>query len=145
MASFDELRERQRLIQRYGGMSDAELVQVAADPAALTEVAEEVLKEEAQRRGLELPEPPAEEVEVPEFGELVAVRQFRKLPEALVAKGALEAAGIECWLTNENMVRVAWSNLVGGARLCVRETDAERALGVLEQPVAEPPGVEDDY
>ena len=49
-----------------------------------------------------------------ELRELVTIRQFRDLPEVLLAKGSLESAGIECFLVDENIVRLDWfiSNLV---------------------------------
>jgi hypothetical protein len=65
--------------------------------------------------------------------ELVTIARFRDLPEALLAKGSLDAAGIEAWLADENMVRMDWflSNAIGGMRLQVRASDADEALRVL--------------
>jgi hypothetical protein len=37
---------------------------------------------------------------------MVTIRQIRDLPEALLAKGSLESAGIEVVLTDENIVRI---------------------------------------
>ena len=61
-----------------------------------------------------------------EVRELVTIRQFRDLPEALLAKGSLESAGIECFLADENLVRLDWfiSNFIGGIKLKVRVPDA---------------------
>jgi hypothetical protein len=75
--------------------------------------------------------------DVPGWEELVVVKQFRDLPEALLAKGSLESAGIECFLGDDNMVRMDWfiSNLVGGAKLCVRPEDADVAVELLEASV----------
>ena len=72
-----------------------------------------------------------------EWEDLVILRQFRDLPEALLAKGSLASAGIESFLADDNMVRMDWfiSNLVGGIKLCVRPEDAEAALEMLEQPI----------
>ncbi len=63
------------------------------------------------------------------------VRKFRDLPEAWLAKGALDAAGIESHLLDENLVRLDWfySNAIGGIRLAVRVDDAHAAFRVLGQ------------
>jgi hypothetical protein len=61
------------------------------------------------------------------------------MPEALLAKGSLDSAGIECWLIDDNMVRLDWfySNLLGGIKLQVTQEDAEAANELLEQPIPE--------
>ena len=38
--------------------------------------------------------------------ELVTLRHFRDVPEALLAKGKLESAGIACALADGNLVRM---------------------------------------
>lgn len=70
---------------------------------------------------------------------LVTLWQFRDLPEALIAKGKLESAGIDCCLLNENLVRMDWlySNAIGGISLQVRTEDAQEALSVLQEPIPE--------
>jgi hypothetical protein len=70
---------------------------------------------------------------------LVTIRQFRDLPEAFLAKGSLESAGIECHLGDDNIVRLDWfySNLVGGVKLQVRPKDVEAANEILSQPIPE--------
>jgi hypothetical protein len=134
MVLGDPERERQRLAQLYAGMSDGELLRVAEDPAALTDAALDAMEDEAERRGLhlDLDKP----TWAPAFGELAVVRKFRDLPEAWLAKGALDAAGIESHLLDENLVRLDWfySNAIGGVRLCVRVDDAAQAFRVLNQP-----------
>jgi hypothetical protein len=69
--------------------------------------------------------------------ELVTIANFRDLPEAMLAKGKLESAGIECFLGDDNMVRMDWfwSNLIGGVKLRVIETDAEEAIHLLEEEI----------
>ena len=64
---------------------------------------------------------------------LIAVRRFRDLPEALVAKGMLDSAGVKCFLSDENTVRMdwLWSNALGGVRLWVREDDLPDATSLL--------------
>jgi hypothetical protein len=69
--------------------------------------------------------------------ELVTLQQFRDVPEALLAKGKLESAGIACVLADGNLVRMDWllSNAVGGIRLQVHQQDAESAREVLDEPI----------
>jgi len=159
---IDPEQERRRLTEFYSGQMDGELEQVAGQAYELTELAREALKAELSRRGLQTklietapvvvtevpilpgdpppPVPPAQP-SVPD-GELelrkrVAIRQFRDLPEALLAKGSLESAGIEAVLTDDNVVRMDWfwSNLMGGVKLLVDAEDAVAAEEVLTQPI----------
>jgi hypothetical protein len=69
-----------------------------------------------------------------EFRDLLTIRQYRDLPEALLAKSVLESAGIECFLGDDNLIRMdwLWSNLLGGIKLRVRREDALVASRLLE-------------
>ena len=132
--------QRQRLAETYAGMTDAELQNLARRPESLTEVAWEALDDELEHRNLELLEEEAPEArEELELRELVTIRQFRDLPEALLAKGSLESAGIECFLADENLVRLDWfiSNFIGGIKLNVRVADVENARKILDEPILE--------
>lgn len=130
--------ERKRLADLYASMSDGELESIAQDGAQLTDLARQALAEERSRRQLTFAIPddnvPDEHIA---WEDLVVVRQFRDLPEALLAKGSLESAGIECFFADDNMVRMDWfiSNLVGGIKLCVRPEDADAAVELLDQPI----------
>jgi Putative prokaryotic signal transducing protein len=130
--------ERQRLAALYSGLTDDELEKIDDDPATLTDAAQEALRSEMSRRGLADPvqQEPTEEME---FQKLVILRQFRDLPEALLAKGALESAGIESFLADDNMVRMDWfiSNLIGGIKIKVKPEDLEAAQEILDQPIPE--------
>jgi len=132
--------ERQRLTQLYSTMTPRELEKVVNDSASLTDVARDALKSELSRRGLvvELAEAPSGD-DVFEERRLVSVRRFRDLPEALLAKGSLESSGIECFLTDDNMIRMDWfiSNLLGGIKLTVNQEDMEAAIAILDEPVPE--------
>jgi hypothetical protein len=132
--------ERQRLAKTYAGMTDAELQNLARRPESLTDVAWEALDDELDHRDLELleEEAPKDRTEL-ELRELVTIRQFRDLPEALLAKGSLESAGMECFLADENLVRLDWfiSNLIGGIKLKVRVADVENACKILDEPILE--------
>jgi hypothetical protein len=140
MASTDPEQERKRLTDFYSHMTDDELQKIAEDLASLTEVARQVLHAEAERRRLTLLSD-AQSVDAyePELRNLVTVRQFRDLPEALLAKGSLDSAGVECFLADDNMVRMDWfiSNLLGGVKLKVKPEDVETANLILEQPIPE--------
>ncbi len=69
----------------------------------------------------------------------MTIRKFRDLPEALLAKGSLESAGIDAVLTDENVVRLDWfwSNLMGGIKLNVDPENVEVANRILDQPIPE--------
>ena len=64
---------------------------------------------------------------------LVTVATFHSEPEFLLARTRLESADIECFVQNENMLRiVGWhSHILGGIKLQVREADAQDALAIL--------------
>jgi Putative prokaryotic signal transducing protein len=135
----DDIKERQRLANTYASMSDGELQRLARSPESLTEPAWEALEDELERRRLEIPNDPALPENALDLRKLVMIRQFRDLPEALLAKGSLESAGIECFLRDDNLVRLDWfiSNFVGGVKLCVQPEDVQNALKLLDEPILE--------
>lgn len=139
MARIDPEQERQRLVEFYSHQMDGELEHVASQAYELTASAREALKAELARRGLSAElagPPPYDEVEL---RELVTVGKFRDLPEALLAKGCLQSAGIESFLLDENVVRLDWfwSNLMGGIKLQVDPENVESASQILDQPIPE--------
>ncbi len=139
MSSLDESGERLRLANTYAGMTDGELQNLARNPESLTEAAWETLEDELDRRHLEIPADPQEQRPEIDLRTLVTIRQFRDLPEALLAKGSLESAGIECFLRDDNLVRLDWfiSNFVGGVKLCVKPEDVQNAQKLLDEPILE--------
>jgi hypothetical protein len=165
MARIDPDQERRRLTEFYSGQMDGELEKVAHQAYELTDLARQALKAEIARRGLGIdlvenaplivkkelpvmpgdPPPPRPPTQSPapdgeiELRNLVTIRKFRDLPEALLAKGSLESAGIEAVLTDDNIVRLDWfwSNLMGGIKLNVDPQDAEVANSILDQPIPE--------
>jgi hypothetical protein len=163
--SIDPEEERRRLSEWYAAMNDGELDSVAADAYQLSEKAREALHLEMEKRSLALPDnfgapPPVVEPEPePEpqpimrsektLKKLVTIRRFRDLPEAILAKGALDSAGIECFLADDEMVRMDWfiSNVLEGIKLRVKPEDADVATEILEQPIPEQfdAGEEEDY
>ena len=166
MAKIDPEQERRRLIEFYSRQLDGELEKVATQAHELTELAREALRAELTRRGLsadlvetapviakkeltvqpgdpppETPrptEPPEPDGEL-ELRQLVTIRKFRDLPEALLAKGSLESADIESVLIDDNLVRLDWfwSNLMGGIKLQVDPENVEAAQTILDQPIPE--------
>jgi hypothetical protein len=139
VSNLDESKERLRLAGTYAGMTDGELQHLARDPESLTEAAWETLEEELDRRNLELPTHTFDPEPELDLRTLVTIRQFRDLPEALLAKGSLESAGIECFLRDDNLVRLDWfiSNFVGGVKLCVKPEDVATAQKLLDEPILE--------
>lgn len=139
MTQMDWEKERHRLEARYAAMQNSELEKVAVDFSSLTEIARTVLHSEMSKRGLT---PPAEiaanhlrEIAESEARKPVIIRRYRGLPEASVAKSVLDSAGIDCILADDNLVRLDWfySNLVGGIKLLVPESEAEAAARLLEE------------
>jgi hypothetical protein len=139
-SKFGSSQERQRLSQLYAAMSDGELRELAREAASLTDEARMALASEMERREISAEEPgdaedPSEAI-LPEreFRDLLTIRQYRDVPEALLAKSVLESAGIECFLGDDNLIRMdwLWSNLLGGIKLRVRREDALVASRLLE-------------
>lgn len=133
-------QERKRLVDLYAAMSDSELESIAQEAHELTDIARQALQEERDRRQAE--DPADDGISKPledeaDWEDTVVIKQFRDLPEALLAKGALDSAGLESFLADDNMVRMDWfySNLVGGVKLCVRPNDADVASDLLGQPM----------
>ena len=139
MGTIDPEQEHHRLTQLYAGMSEGELRKLAQDAASLTDVARQTLQSEVMGRGLNIALLDFVSPDELKLRELVIIRKFRDLPEALLAKGSLESAGIECFLLDDNMVRLDWfiSNLIGGIKLQVNLEDAKVASEVLDEPVPE--------
>jgi len=140
MGRINPEQEKRSLASVYSHMTEGELRKVADDAASLTDEALQALREEIGRREVEIPITisPAGADEV-ELQELVTIRKFRDLPEALLAKGIIDSAGLECFLADDNIVRTDWfiSNAVGGIKLRVKPEDAAAAIEVLEQPIPE--------
>ena len=67
--------------------------------------------------------------------QFVILRRYRDLPEAVVVKSILDSDGIECFLTDENLIRMDWfwSGLLGGVKLWVRQQDVDEAQSLIDQ------------
>jgi Putative prokaryotic signal transducing protein len=136
MSKIDWDKEQKRLEVLYARLEDAELQKIGSDPDSLTEVARQVLGTEMSKRGMTLPANTPRHVELPSP---VAIRRYRDLPEASIAKSILDSAGIQSLLVDDNLVRLDWfySNLVGGIKVLVRQEDVEAAVALLAQEVPE--------
>lgn len=68
---------------------------------------------------------------------LVMVATYRDLSEALLAKGRLEDAGVDCYLADDNVLRMDWflANALGGIKLKVAASQAHLARELLFGPV----------
>lgn len=132
-------QERVRMAGVYSAMSDEELGQIAASGDELSDAAREAFQAEVAKRGLKIETAPPRGEDVVELNETITLRQFLDLPEALLAKGSLESAGIQAYLVDDNMVRIygGISNIFGGIKLRVRAEDAEAAREILNQPIPE--------
>lgn len=118
----------------YAAMEDAPLLALAEERDDLTDESQAMLLQELARRSLPAPVI-VPRVEEPEYlsQSWVTVERFRDLSSGLVARGALEAAAIPCFLRDENTVRLDWqiSNFIGGMRLQVMTEDEAAARNVL--------------
>lgn len=76
---------------------------------------------------------------------VVFLESYYEPMAANLARTRLEAAGIPCFLSNENLVSLMplYSPITGGVRLHVRRGDAEAALAVLRD-VPVPPATGPD-
>jgi len=77
----------------------------------------------------------ADETLVTKDTQFVILRRYRDLPESVVAKSILDSEGIECVLSDENLVRMDWfwSGLLGGVKLWVRQQDIPEAKELIDQ------------
>ena len=140
MAFLDPELDRKRLDDTYTGMSDGELEKLAQSSDTMTELAREALDAELVRRGASLEGlASSASTDVPEFQSLVTIRKFVNLPDALIAKGCVESAGIECFMADDNYIRMDWflSNFLGGIKLKVKPEDVADANLILDQPIPE--------
>ncbi len=69
----------------------------------------------------------------------IVLRRFRDTPDAFLFSSVLDSAGIECYLADENTIRMDWfwCDFLGRIKLCVRKADAESASSLLDQGVPE--------
>jgi hypothetical protein len=133
VATIDPEKERQRLAEVYAGMSEGELEKLADDAGLLTDTAREALRAELSRRGLSIELRDSAPKEAP--SKLVILRSLLNVAEAFLAKSVLDSAGIECFLYDENVVRMNWFwlNAVRGVKVIVREENVGAGADLLGQ------------
>lgn len=122
----------------YRSLTDSELLSIAEDWHSLVDAAKSALTLELARREIEFDESSPPTSDPPDlYRDLVTIRRYRDLSEAIVGRGVVESAGIFCFLKDENFVRLDWqmSNLIGGISLQVPREDAEVAERILQEPV----------
>jgi hypothetical protein len=140
MAMIDPEQERARLTEVYSHQTDEQLEEIARHGDDLTDVALQSLQAELSRRGL-TNDPPEEFADANQaeltFRNLITVRSYWNLLEAELAKGALEAAGIECFLFDDNMLRMDWfnANAIGGVKLRVDRGNVDDANRILDESI----------
>ncbi len=126
-------------------MGDAELLQLGQSYDSLTAPAQAALRSEFAKRNME---PPLieEDEPTPALRNLLTVKRYRDLSEAIVARSMLASADIPAWLRDENLGRLDWqlSNFIGGLRLQVEAKDSEQALALLTSGTPEFIKLEDD-
>jgi Putative prokaryotic signal transducing protein len=77
---------------------------------------------------------------------LVTIASFDTIPQAHLARNELESAGIRAVITDEETTGMLWhfANALGGAKVQVRDEDAERAVAILEERFRENESEPDD-
>ena len=146
-------QERMRLAALYAEMVDGELEELAEDLDSLTDAARQALKDEMDRRGINLEPESAVEIEAEEVRlvDPVTVVECTELSEALLARGLLASGGIASVLLDADnklldpdrlasdptwgFSQVAAAN--AGIRLQVAAADLRAAREVLEEPLEE--------
>lgn len=124
--------------RHYEGLSDEALAAINRDE--LVDLARLCFDAEMARRSI-----PVEQVvtaeELPESdGTLVTVQNYGWIEEARSAEGLLRSMGIDCFIKNENILRIdplVWMDRQGGLCLMVSEADAERAREVLATRISD--------
>jgi hypothetical protein len=139
VAKPDPEATRKRLAEHYASLTEAELRPLAENAWSLSDSARLLLDAEVHRRGLEIRlRSVADDVDH-NFQNLVILRNFTDVRDADLARSVLDSAEIECFLFDENVIRMdwLWSNLLGGVKLVAKEVDAADALGLLDQTPTE--------
>jgi|SRR5215469_3077784 len=143
MVMIDPDKERARLAEAYSRQTDEELEEIAEHEQDLTDVAQQSLRAELSRRGLKHDSPEKlsdADRDEPKFRNLITLRSYWNLLDAELARSALEAAGIECFLFDDNMVRMDWfnANAIGGVKLRVDPQNVDDANRILNENVLTP-------
>jgi hypothetical protein len=156
---LDTVKEWQRLTEYYGGRVDEELLELAADFEGLTDVAQQVLRDELKKRHLPPPgsrdprtskkigtpvwkhpaayadpvaEPEPSDESASEYTWKVVLCECNEREDAADLMAALERAGIGSWYDGPNS---PFSSLRYGPRVLVGADDLEAAQMVMQRPI----------
>lgn len=156
MRLIDSAGEFLRLTEHYRELTDEELLKLARQPSALTDDAQQILRNEISARRLELPpeEPPAEKRSVPAYvepdpdslyaeeRELVPIAMVWSQRDALQLQYILDVAGIPFYIGKEKATAVdqVTSNFGEGIPVAVMRIAIPWIHGPMEsyQPFDEP-------
>jgi hypothetical protein len=85
-----------------------------------------------------------EQVDMEPKGNLIRFASFLSLLDADLAKMRLEAAGVKCFIFDQNLIQMNWlySTAVGGVKLYIKADDLEKAQEIME---VEPEKFDVDY
>jgi hypothetical protein len=85
-----------------------------------------------------------EQVDMEPKENLIKFASFLSLLDADLAKMRLEAAGVKCFIFDQNLIQMNWlySTAVGGVKLYIKADDLEKAQEIME---VEPEKFDVDY
>jgi len=151
METFDPAGEWLRLSERYGQMSDDELLALTQQSSELTDTAQQALANEMSRRGLKAqpaepavqpkPEPPPDSPYAEDL-ELVEIATVWSMADAVQLQGLLDSAGIPFFMGREKArtVEGVTSNFSEGISVQVMRVGVPWAHQAMQDysPVNEP-------
>jgi len=152
---MDYEREQMRLAELYAAMNNDELEELGKDWDSLTGVAQQALRGEMTRRGMNLEDEndTSTEGNAGMLVDAVTVAEFSELGEAVLAQGLVASGGIPSALSDadDRPLDPDWFNRLSdcglghfhgvneGIKLQVNAADAEAARDVLDAPVRDDP------
>src|SRR2546426_11254430 len=125
MADKDTEQERKRLQRVYSGMTEGKLGALAEDAVSLTSEAVQALSTEIALRKLDIAVSKSGDEGGVRSEELVTIRTFRELHEAMLAKGMLDSAGIPCGVVDDNKRRMLGPRAGCGLKKQINRGDAD--------------------
>jgi DNA-directed RNA polymerase subunit M/transcription elongation factor TFIIS len=135
MEPVDQSEELRRLEELYAQMSEDELRALADNVNDLTEIAQQALRAEMSKRGLEMQarDAPADELAAM-ADDLIDVWEAKDMREGRLLKDFLQSAGLASCLVPDDVKSVDESkkNSDEGVTVKVMERDFQRARNVIE-------------
>jgi hypothetical protein len=136
MGKIDAVKERERLVKLYAGMSDLELAKVGKNPESLTEWARSALLDELTRRGLEWKPEPQQTKAIAEEQILMLLGKYDDRQSAGIDRDLLARSGVEAYFFEEEPAAgqtIEAEQVSTGTRLLIRAKD----LAVARQKLTE--------